>query len=78
MSGAYIPLWIFPPVLEQVLSFLPFYGINYVPMSILVGKIGLDQVLPALGGQFVWVAILAAASRWFYAIAVKRLSVQGG
>jgi ABC-2 type transport system permease protein len=78
LSGAYIPLWIFPPVAGQMLSFLPFYGVNYVPMSILVGKIGLDRVLPALGVQFAWVVLLAVTGRWFYTIAVKRLAVQGG
>ena len=78
LSGAYLPLWIFPPILRQILSFLPFYGMNYVPMAILVGKIGLDRALPALGLQLVWVAILASTSRWLYAIAVRRLSVQGG
>jgi ABC-2 type transport system permease protein len=66
LSGEYIPLWIFPPVLEQILSFLPFYGANYVPMSISVSKIGPDRILSALMVQFIWVAILAAASRWCY------------
>ena len=38
LGGAYLPLWIYPPLLRQVLEWLPFRGLSYTPVAILVGK----------------------------------------
>ena len=78
LGGTYLPLWIYPPVLRQILAFLPFQGISYTPVAIFVGQIGLDQVARAFVVQIVWLAILAAASRRLYASAMIKLAVQGG
>ena len=78
LGGTYLPLWIYPPVLRQILAYLPFQGISYTPVAIFVGQIGLSQVPRAFAVQIVWLAILAAASRRLYAAATKRLAVQGG
>ena len=78
LGGAYLPLWIYPPVLKQVLAFLPFRGISYTPVAILVGAISLDQVPGAFAVQIVWLALLAWGSRGLYAVAMKRLAIQGG
>jgi ABC-2 type transport system permease protein len=78
LGGTYLPLWIYPPLLRQILAFLPFQGISYTPVAILVGQIGLDQVPRAFAVQIVWLAMLAAGSRRLYAAAMRRLAVQGG
>jgi ABC-2 type transport system permease protein len=78
LGGTYLPLWIYPPVLRQILAFLPFQGISYTPVAIFVGQIGLDQVARAFVVQIIWLAILAVASRRLYASAMKKLAVQGG
>lgn len=78
LSGTYIPLWVFPPALSRMLFYLPFSGIVYTPLSILVGKTSLDQVPAVLGLQIAWIAVLACLGRCFYAAAVKKLAVQGG
>jgi ABC-2 type transport system permease protein len=78
LGGTYLPLWIYPPVLRQILAFLPFQGISYTPVAIFVGQIGLSQVPRACVVQLAWLAILAAASRRLYASAMKKLAVQGG
>ena len=78
LGGTYLPLWIYPPVLRQILAFLPFQGISYTPVAIFVGQIGLDQVARAFVVQIVWLVLLAAASRRLYASAMKKLAVQGG
>jgi len=78
LGGTYLPLWIYPPVLRQILAFLPFQGVSYTPVAILVGQIGLGQVPRAFAVQIVWLAILAAASRRLYASAMIKLAVQGG
>jgi ABC-2 type transport system permease protein len=78
LGGTYLPLWIYPPLLGQILAFLPFQGVSYTPVAIFVGQIGLDQVPRALVVQIVWLVLLAAGSRRLYAAAIKRLAVQGG
>jgi ABC-2 type transport system permease protein len=78
LGGSYLPLWIYPPVLRQILAFLPFQGISYTPVAIFVSQIGLSQVPRAFVVQLVWLSILAAVSRRLYASAIKRLAVQGG
>jgi ABC-2 type transport system permease protein len=78
LGGSYLPLWIYPPLWKRVLSWLPFQGTSYTPIAIFVGQIGLDRVVRALGVQVVWVVVLAWASRRLYALAMKRLAIQGG
>ena len=78
LGGTYLPLWIYPPLLRRVLEYLPFRGISYTPVAILVGAISRDQVPAAFGIQVLWLAALAAGSRGLYAAAVKRLAIQGG
>jgi ABC-2 type transport system permease protein len=78
LGGTYLPLWIYPRLLGQILAYLPFQGISYTPVAILIGQIGLDQVPRALVVQIAWLAILAAGSRWVYGAAMKKLAVQGG
>lgn len=78
LGGTYLPLWIYPPVLRRVLIWLPFRGLSYTPVSILVGTISLDQVPGALALQLAWLILLAGFSRWFYGAAMRRLAIQGG
>jgi len=78
LGGSYLPLWIYPPLLRQILTYLPFQGISYTPVAIFVGQIGLSQVPRAFVVQVAWLAILAAGSRRLYAAAMNKLAVQGG
>jgi ABC-2 type transport system permease protein len=78
LGGSYLPLWIYPPIVGRVLAFLPFRGISYTPVAILVGAIPLDQVAGAFAVQIAWLVVLALASRGLHAAAMKRLAIQGG
>jgi ABC-2 type transport system permease protein len=78
LGGSYLPLWIYPPLLRQILTYLPFQGISYTPVAIFVGQIGLSQVPRAFVVQVAWLAILAVGSRRLYAAAMNKLAVQGG
>ena len=51
LGGKYLPLWIFPSVLLQIALVLPFRGIAYTPLAILVGEINLLQIPTELGIQ---------------------------
>jgi ABC-2 type transport system permease protein len=78
LGGTYLPLWIYPPLLRQILTYLPFQGISYTPVAIFVGQIGLNQVPRAFLVQIAWLVILVAGSRRLYGAATRRLAVQGG
>jgi ABC-2 type transport system permease protein len=78
LGGAYLPLWIYPPLLRRVLALLPFRGISYTPVAILVGAISLDEVPAACAVQMLWLFILVLASRSLYAAGLKKLAIQGG
>jgi ABC-2 type transport system permease protein len=78
LGGAYLPLWIYPPLLKRVLDVLPFRGISYTPVAILVGAISLDRVPQAFAVQAIWLLVLALGSRGLYAAAMRKLAIQGG
>jgi viologen exporter family transport system permease protein len=78
LGGKYLPLWIFPPVWKNIALLLPFRGMNYTPLAILGGEIGLRQAPLELGFQLLWIVLLAGLGRLIFAAAVKKLSVQGG
>ena len=78
LGGKYLPLWIFPGVLQQIALVLPFRGINYTPLAILVGEIIPSRIPVELGMQLVWLIILAAVGRLIFSAATKKLAVQGG
>jgi ABC-2 type transport system permease protein len=78
LGGTYLPLWIFPPILGPIVLLLPFCGITYIPLSILVGEVNIQQIPMRIGLQIIWLILLAFLSRFIYGIAVKKLAVQGG
>jgi len=78
LAGVYLPLWIFPAALQQVVLLLPFRGINYTPLAIFTGYILPDRIWPELAFQLVWVVVLMFVSRRLYVAAMRKLSVQGG
>ncbi|MFT3890643.1 MAG: hypothetical protein QM730_03340 [Anaerolineales bacterium] len=78
LSGKYLPLWIFPPLLKSIVSALPFRGIMYSPLAIFVGQIPPERILPELGFQVLWIIVLALIGCWAYDASVRKLTVQGG
>jgi ABC-2 type transport system permease protein len=79
LGGTYLPLWVYPSAVAQVLLWLPFRGICYTPIAIFIGEIEPGgPVLSALALQAGWVLILAWLSRCMFAAGIKKLEVQGG
>ncbi len=78
LSGALVPLWVMPDWLVTSVSLLPFQAIAYTPTAIYVGMLGGGDLLAALGGQLVWVGLLALLARWVWSRAIHRVVVQGG
>jgi ABC-2 type transport system permease protein len=78
LSGAILPLWIFPDLVERAIAWLPFRGIQYVPLSILVGWIGPELYLREMAVQFGWVVVLWFTVEGLYALASRKFEIQGG
>lgn len=78
LSGAYLPLWIFPRAVEQVIALLPFRAIQYGPLAILVGWTGPQLYLREIAVQLTWVLLLGLAVEGLYRLALRTMNIQGG
>jgi ABC-2 type transport system permease protein len=77
-SGSLIPLVMLPAWLETVVRAVPFAQALYVPMSVLTGIEPLSRLPVIWLTQLLWIAGLLVASRLFYNIAIRKITVQGG
>ena len=78
LSGALIPLSLFPIWLSNIASFLPFQAVYYLPISIYVGNITGFGVLTSLAVQIFWVAILFSLCFLGWKRAERRIVSHGG
>jgi ABC-2 type transport system permease protein len=77
-AGSLIPLWFMPGWLAAGLQWLPFQAQVFVPMAIYVGQIGGIGIVTAIGGQLIWVVLLAGLLQLVWSRARHRVVVQGG
>ncbi|HEX3027789.1 MAG TPA: ABC-2 family transporter protein [Clostridia bacterium] len=77
-SGAFIPLWFFPDVLNKVSSYLPFKSIYFVPITIYLEKVGTADALWLILQQLVWIGVLTIVEKAMWKNGIKKLVVQGG
>lgn len=78
LSGALIPIALFPESVQRIFSFLPFKDIVYTPIMIFLEKYTMRECVMQLLLQCIWVFILMYLNEWIYRIAVRRISVNGG
>ncbi|WP_425473587.1 ABC transporter permease [Streptomyces tailanensis] len=78
LSGVYAPLWYFPDWFITLSAFLPFQATLGVPLSIYVGRIGVDDAFVQMAVQGVWIVLLALFTRWLWDRAGRRVVAQGG
>lgn len=78
LSGAVVPLHLFPPPLYAAARLLPFSALVYVPTSIWLGRIAGAEALAAIGLQAFWAAAAWAAGALVWRRVVRRLEVHGG
>ncbi len=78
LAGVYIPLWLFPTPFKEIALALPFRGINYTPLAILVGNTPLASVPGELVFQIVWIVALIGLSRLTFSFVIRKLAIQGG
>ncbi|WP_328720280.1 ABC-2 family transporter protein [Streptomyces sp. NBC_00247] len=78
LSGALLPLWLFPSWLNGLASVLPFKAAIYSPLSLYVGREPVASSGYLFAVQFFWCAVLAVCARVLWRRASFRIMVQGG
>ena len=78
LTGVIVPFTFFPGWFQDVVAWLPFQGISYVPVTIYLGKRTGDELAAALGIQLAWSLGLYLAGRLVWNHSVRRVTVQGG
>ncbi len=78
LSGAVVPLPIFPEWAQRVLQLLPFAGLMDVPLRLYVGDYAAADLPRLLLNQVGWTLGLILLGRCLMGQALRRLTVQGG
>ena len=78
LTGVLVPFTFFPEWFQTVVSWLPFQGISYIPVTIYLGKRPGAELFAGLAVQLAWSVILYALARLVWNRAVKQITVQGG
>ena len=73
-----IPISFFPDALVRLSQWLPFQHISYTPLMIYMGKISGKSLAWVLLVESFWVVTLFLAGRWYWTLATRKLTVQGG
>lgn len=77
LSGIWIPLELFPALLQQASYILPFRFGGHFPVSVLMGRIPLDQTLILIFVELVWIAALFLFGRWLWKKGERRFTGYG-
>jgi ABC-2 type transport system permease protein len=77
-GGGLLPLVMMPDGLRQIAQNTPFAQAIFVPISLLSGLTPLSEAPRLLVIQLLWLVGLAPLSRFMYAVAIRRITVQGG
>lgn len=78
LSGAYMPVVLFPDVVERVVRALPFVTMVQLPIEMFLGMHEGVDLVGVLALQALWLAVLALAGRMVLSRAVRKVVVQGG
>lgn len=78
LTGVVVPFTFFPEWFQTVMSWLPFQGISYVPVTIYLGQRTGPALHEAVLVQAAWSVGLFVAGRLLWRYSVRRVIVQGG
>lgn len=77
VSGAILPLVVFPGWIGELARATPWAATLQVPIDVWLGR-NPGGILEALAFQLVWIAVLVAAGRLATSFAMRKLVIQGG
>ena len=78
LCGRLLPLAFFPGVFGVIISYLPFAGISYYPVLILMGKTNILMGIHYVGFSLTWLILLNIFAKLLFNHASKKITVQGG
>jgi len=78
LSGAWIPLTLFPSRVASVLLALPFQYTTFFPIQVVLGKMNIQQIQYGIGVQLIWIGIFTIASLWLWRAGMKQYCGAGG
>lgn len=77
-SGAVIPLPFFPDRVRMIFELLPFGSMQNVPLRIYSGDLAGAAMGRAILVQFLWLSVLIAVGKLLNALAMRKITLQGG
>lgn len=77
-QGAVIPLPFFPRPMQLAMECLPFAAMQNVPLRVYSGQLAGNALLRSVGLQLFWLAALVLIGKSLSALAMKKMTVQGG
>jgi len=78
LSGAIVPIDLFPAFIRHAVALLPFQYVLYSPTSILIGHAPPETIPGIIAVQAVWVLIFSAISAAMWNAGRSKLVIQGG
>ncbi|MFD1635771.1 ABC transporter permease [Evansella tamaricis] len=77
-SGLLLPISFYPLWAQDVMGYLPFQAISYIPSMIFTGGFVGSEIYSAIGIQIFWSVLLIIPIQALWMLAKRQLIVQGG
>lgn len=78
LSGGYLPLQLWPKVMQKFLLYQPFAGYLDIPLRLYIGTMSPNSAIFAICLQLSWVLLFIAAGKALMSYRLKSIIVQGG
>ena len=78
LSGAYLPLQLWPDFMQAFLRLQPFAASLDTPVKLYIGSVGLADGLVSVAFQAVWIVAFVISGRLIMKQKIKNIVVQGG
>ena len=78
LSGTLLPLTFFPDAFKVIINYLPFAGMAYNPVMIVLMKFNLVESIKVILLSIFWLIILELFAKLLFNRASKKITVQGG
>lgn len=78
LSGAFVPLALFPLWAQTALSYTPFPSMMSFPVKLFLGQLGWTDIALGFGIAIAWVLLLNAIGLLLYKTSVRKVVVFGG
>ena len=78
LSGAYLPLQLWPDFMQRFLLLQPFAGYLDIPLRLYIGSMPPRDAIWAIGMQLLWILVFIGAGKMLMAKRLKSIIVQGG